>query len=122
MLVLNLDNVEELIFQNKEARKLLPEFRQLFDQWKLARMIPSMKNLGRRSVLDFLNSVETSHEKILASIFGDEVSVDRMVYHIVNNQVFSLGSAEGNLNEGSEWFPNFSLDRDGERLYLCFWR
>jgi len=122
MVVLNLGNVEELVFQNKAARKLLPEFRHLFDQWKLARMIPSMKNLGRRSVLDFLNSVETSHEKILASLFGDEVTIDRMCYNIVSNQVFSLDSAEGNLNEGSEWFPNFSLDRDGERLYLSFWR
>jgi hypothetical protein len=122
MLLLNLDNVEELIFQNREARKLLPEFRQLFDQWKLARMIPSMKNLGRRSVLDFLNSVESSHEKILGSLFGDEVQVDRMAYNIVNNQVFLLDSAEKTLNEGSEWFTNFSLDRDGERLYVCFWR
>jgi len=122
MLVLNLDNVEELVFRNKEVRKLLPEFRPMFDQWKLSQMLPSLKNMGRRSVLDFLNSVESSHEKILASFFGDEVTVDRMNYNIVSNQVFSLDFAEENLNDGDERFPNFSLDRDRERIYIVWWR
>ena len=42
MIVINLQNVEELIFFDKETYELFPDSKVYFDQWMLAQRIPSL--------------------------------------------------------------------------------
>ena len=65
MIVINLQNVEQLIFFNKETYKLFPDSKVYFDQWMLAQRIPSLRSLVKRSVIDFLNSVTDEVIEIL---------------------------------------------------------
>jgi hypothetical protein len=117
MLTLNLQNVEELIFYDKKAQSLLPEFKHLFDSWSLAKRYPALRNLGRRSISDLLKHLTETHVQLLAKYFGDEVSVDDLDYHIVKNYNFNINAVD--LQDS---FPNLVLYRRGDQLYISTWR
>ena len=120
-MILNLENVEEFVFHDKELQALLPEFGHLFSQWMLAKRVPALRSLGLRSLLDFLNSVTDEHIKVMEAHFREGLVIDRMDYHIVKHYDFSLEEAENKLNT-MDGFPNVSSYRDGNRLYISFWR
>ena len=109
------------MFSDKKLQFLLPEFGHLFSQFLLAKRVPALKSLGLRSVLDFLNNTTDEHIKILEGYFKVSVTIDKMDYHLVKNENFSLEDAENKLNDG-DGFSNFSPYRDGNRLYISFWR
>lgn len=121
MLHINLKNVEELIFQNRKVTQALPEFRSHFDQWRLSKMLPATRQMGKRAVLDLMNSIKTQHLELLSDLFGTTVTIDRLDYSTVKNFEASLEVAEQELNQ-EEWFPYFSTYRKGDRLYVSFWR
>ena len=118
---INLNNIEELIFYDKKLYKLLPEFKHFFDQWILAKRHPELRQLGRRSVIDLLNSLENEHIAILDNYFNAKVTLDKLDYHLVQNYDFNLNEAEEKLSE-LKGFSNFSSYRNGDRLYISFWR
>ena len=121
MLNLNLNNVEELVFFDKTLQNLLPEFRYLFDQWKLAKMSPALRTLGKRTLMDFMNDIGKEHIQILEHHFKTKVTIDKLDYHVVRNYTFSASELEGELNK-IKGFANFSTHRDGNQVYLSFWR
>lgn len=85
-------------------------------------MLPAMRQMGRRAIIDFMNSVKDQHLEILADHFGTLVTIDRLDYATVKCVVFGLEEAEDRLREFGSTYPGFSTYRDGERLYVCFWR
>lgn len=122
MVHLNLKNVEQLVFRDRKLQQELPEFRSFFDQWRLAQMLPAMRQMGRRAVIDFMNSVKDQHLEILSDHFGKLVTIDRLDYATVKNVDFGLEEAEDRLREFGSTYPGFSTFRDGERLYVSFYR
>lgn len=121
MLDINLNNVEELVFRDKFLQKEFPEFRSFFDQWRLAQILPAMRQMGKKAILDFMNSVRDEHLEILKNYFKQPVTVDRLDYAIVKNVDFGIFDAERELNEFNT-FPQFSICRDKSRLYISFLR
>ena len=118
---INLNNIEELIFYDKKLCKLLPELKHCFDQWTLAKRFPELRPMGRRAIMDLLNSLENEHIAILENYFNTKITLDKLDYHLVKNYDFSLDEAEEKLSE-IKGFANFSSYRNGDRLYLSFWR
>tara|TARA_Y100000034_G_C6903595_1_gene418670 strand:+ start:1114 stop:1479 length:366 start_codon:yes stop_codon:yes gene_type:complete len=121
MLVLNLQNVEELIFHDKEVRKLLPQYRGNFDQWTLGYTVPALRQLGKRALADFLMSLAPEDVEVLENHFGDLIEVDKLDYHIVQNFDATLEEAECCLAERGG-IGNVSVYRDNDRLYISSWR
>jgi len=120
MLVINLQNIEDLVFQDRNLQKELPEFRQHFDQWRLSQMTSSLRSLGKRSILDVLNSLE-GHIDVLSRHFGTSITINKLDYHTVKDRVIPLDNCEEELNQ-IEGYENFSISRDDDKLYVCFWR
>ena len=118
---LNLQNVEELIFYDKKLQQLLPEFKNLFDSWTLAIRVPTLRSLGKRAVSDFLSGLLSEHINIIEKYLETNVVVDKLNYRIVKNYSFSLEKLEAELNI-IETFPNLSITRNGEQVYISFWR
>lgn len=117
---INLKNIEELIFFNKEIQQLFPEFRHLFDQWQLGQRIPGMKTLGQRSILELLDSLDYDKISKLEKYFEDLVIVEKMDHKLVSNY-------EWNLDEDNELceflgFREFCLSRNANKIKISFWR
>ena len=120
MLHINLANVEELVFLDKVLQRKLPELYHEFQQWNLGQQVPSLRSLGKKAVMDALNKL-SKYLPVLAGHFGDEVEVSSLDYHVVRTVSTPLDCAEDELCK-YEGFPNFSVDADGEQLYILFWR
>ncbi len=119
-MVLNINNVEDLIFLDRNVRKLLPRHKTFFDQWTLAYITPGMKGLGRRTVFSFLNELSDDDIKVLEGYFKDKVEVTRLNANLVETYKFPLENAKDGLDG---MMPgNLSLYRDERHLYVCAWR
>lgn len=118
---INFQNIEDRIFYDKKAQALLPEFRHLFDQWSLAKRVPGLQTMGRRAVLQVLNSLEGEHIQRLEEYFNDIIVVDKLDHHIVRNYQGGLEEAEGSLCQFAG-FKDFCLHRDANQVYISFWR
>jgi hypothetical protein len=61
------------------------------------------------------------HTKILSRYFNTKVIVDNLDYHIVKHFDYSLEDTYDQLKQ-LEGFSNFSTYRNGDLLYISFWR
>lgn len=124
MLNLNFSNVEELVFYDTEVQKLLPvHMVGLFEQWRLAKRVPFLRDIGKQAILDFLNNLNESDVEILEHYFGDKIILEKLNYSIALN--FKVLLTDSKLCEelcAVEGFNYFSTWRDGEYLYISFWR
>ena len=119
MMNINLSNVEEIVFYDKSLQRKLPEFKHLFDQWMLAIKAPTLRSLGKRSILDFLNNLENEHIAIIEKYLGSEITIDKLDYHIVKNYNFQLEDTDLN---GLPTYADFAIFRNEDQLYISFWR
>lgn len=120
MLNLNLNNVEKLVFESGLIKKF-PEFKQQYDQWKLSKINPSLRQLGKRTLIDFVNCLENEHISVLEEHFKASITIDKMDYHIVKNCKLSTSRLEIDLNE-IQGLENFTTYTDGCQFYISFWR
>jgi hypothetical protein len=120
MVFLNPNNIEELLFYNKDIRKLLPKYKHLFDQWSLAQQVPSLRSLGRRSSLELLNSLNEEDLNILEKYFNDGIDLVKLNHHLVKNYKIPLNEVEESLCELEGL--NITTYRDADYLYICSWR
>lgn len=119
-MVINIQNVEELIFTDKNIWKRMPELVHLRDQWRISRMTPMLRALGRRSLLDFLKSAKGTHEDILSDHFGTIVTIDKIETNIVLNKTIALD--EDLCFEDLDMYTGVSAHRDRDKLHITFWR
>ena len=123
MIVINIQNVEELIFFNKETHELFPGSEVYFDQWMLAQRIPSLRSLGKRSVIDFLNSVTDEGIERLESYFEDSVTLELIDYHIVKTYSSNVEGVEEELNSApTVGYNDFNVSRNKNIVNITFWR
>ena len=122
MLVVNLQNVEELIFQDNNVRQLLPELRHLFDQWMLSKRIPSLRSLRLQSFMDLLNGLSADHIAKLEEYFEDGLVIDKLDYHIVKNLTLPLEFDPDKELVDCKGYNSFAVTRDAEQVYISFWR
>lgn len=121
MLVINLNNVEEIIFSNKAIRAKMPELRSYFDQWTLAKQYPFLKAVGKQAMVDFLNTLNENHLSLLQKHFEMPVTIDKLNNRAFRNHEFSVDEAEQELNRLNE-LAQVCAYRKGDQLYLSLWR
>lgn len=122
MVLLNLKNIEELIFLDSSVRTLLPDLRHIFDQWLLSKRVPTLRSLRLRSLMDMLNSLKNEHIRKLEEYFQDSLALDKIDYHIVRNATLSLDfNADKELLD-YVGYGNFTISRNAEQVYISFWR
>lgn len=122
MLLLNLQNVEGLIFSDEKIRSLLPELRPAFDQWLLSKRVPALRSLRLRSLMDVLNGLTGDQVIVLEEYFGDNIALDRLDYHVTKNVTLPLDFNSDKELADCVSYSNFAISRDEGRLYISFWR
>ena len=118
---INIQNVEELIFQNKEIWRKMPDLIHLRDQWRISRMTPMLRAMGKKCILDFLRMAKNQHEDIISEHFGTHVTIDKIERHLVHNTDFLV--EDDNVDfELHDNFTAFSTFRKEGKVRITFWR
>lgn len=120
MIELNINSVENLIFQDKKVQSLLPDFTNLFSQWQLGKIL-NLKSQVNQATLDLLNLLEDSHVEILEEYFNNEISIKKLNYRVAKNISAHINDLECVLKE-CEGYAQISTYRKGEYVYLSMWR
>lgn len=124
MLYLNFSNVEELVFRDRAAQSHLPvHMFSVFEQWRLAQMVPYLRDMGKQAVLDFLNGLSDEHVAVLEEYFGEKIVVEKLNYSVAVN--YKVPLAEVSVCDAlcdAEGFGYFSTWRDSDYLYITLWR
>ena len=89
----------------------------------LAQRIPSLRSLGKRSVIDFLNSITDEHIVELENYFEDSITLEVIDYHIVKTHSFNVENINKELNAVSTiGYNNFNVSRNKDVINITFWR
>lgn len=120
MITLDFTNVQELVFKDADLQLLLIECQSLFHQWKLGQNIPSLRPMGQKAVLDFLNRLTSEQIKVLENYWKDSVKIERLDYALIKNYELKISESEqiNNLNVDGE----IVLYRDASTLYISSWK
>lgn len=118
---INFQNVEEIIFYNEEIWKKIPDLIHLRDQWRISKMTPMLKAMGRKAMLDFLRTAKHSHADALSDHFGELVTIDKLENHLVINSEFLVDNDHVDFNI-YENFTGFSTYRKDNEVFITFWR
>jgi len=121
---INIENVDDLIFFNKDAKKTLPEYAYLFSQWSLGKTVPGLSHLSSRSRIEFLNNIRDIHLEKLKNIFKvDIITVKSLNTSTIKTINLKFDKVENFLNENNfDHFNEFTLSRDEKEIKLLFWR
>lgn len=121
MIVLNLQNVEQVVFRDPRLEERLHGLRHTFEQWRLSQRIPYLRPQGLQAQIDLLNGLDSEHLAILEEFLGDQVVLEKASQRVVIDLSSNLTEAEDVLNH-TDTFDNFAVSRDAGRVRVCFWR
>lgn len=119
---ITLHNIEKLVFEDNELRKIFPLRKNLFHTWALSRQSPDLKAMGQKSILEFLHTVTEEEVKILSDYFGEIVTVEKISTNVVEHYNCLINDAEKVLNAETIIKEAFFVYREGNQLYLSTWR
>ncbi len=123
MVEINIHNIEEVIFNDSNLWKKLPDLRHIRDQWKLSQMSPVLRAMGQKAKLDFLNKSKKAHEDIISKYLGTTVTITKIDKNVVKNMELNIEDAELDLNlESESLYPRFSTYLKENKLKITFWR
>lgn len=114
MISINLNNVEKIVFHNKDLQKHLPGLKKLFHQWRLSYQFPQLKPLRQKILLELLDTID---EKTLQEYFREEVYVQKLK-NITTHISVNIDESE-QLNSV---LGNFCISRNATTLYLTSWK
>ena len=117
---INLYNLEEKIFLNSELQRKLPEFKEIFDQWKFSKMVGGMASKLREIEINLINSIEQKHIDILSQYFEINVVLKKINDNITKNFIFSFDDCEIPI-EAKE-YREFCISRGKDGFNLTLWR
>lgn len=124
MIYLNFSTIEKLIFYDKDAQKFLPPHMfGLFEQWRLAKRLPMLKDLGKTALLDVLNSISDDDVNLLEQYFGERIFLEKLNYSLVRDIKISL--TDNKICEilcEVEGFNYFTTWRCKDYLHITYWR
>ena len=113
-MIINISNVEKLIFYDKKVQQLFPELTSTFQKWAIG-VRSGINSIAKDALLEFLEKVTEEQLKKLESYFSSPVSTEKQDKHLIKNSVI-------NIKDNYDFNWNVSISRDDELLYICCWR
>ena len=118
---LTFKEVEEIIFSHPIIQLNLNKYKSFFDSYHMAKMNPSLKRLAIRSVFGFMEAVTSNEEKLISSILGYEISINKMSIDNIKNISGTIDDIELNLEDCYNFTEMCVYRKDKEVKILC-WR
>lgn len=124
MIVINFNNIEETILQNKDLENLLPvDYSSYFYQWRMGQQFPFLNSISKSASLDLLGQLPNCIS-ILENYFKQKVFIETINYNISHSCKVPIDQKEICLIlfEIGNNFNYFTTWRDKEHIYISFWR
>lgn len=118
---INLQNIEEIIFYNKDVWKNIPELKQFYDQWVLSKTVSGLNHLSKKSILDFMNSLNSSHIEKLQKFFSTTIIIDKIQTNVVSFLECDKNDVESKICCYDN-YKDFFIIRNKDKVDICFWR
>jgi hypothetical protein len=117
---INIENVESLIFYDDRFWRAVPQLAHIRDQWKISKMSPDLRFLGKKSLLDFLAQAG-QHKDPISKYFNSTVTIDSLEYNSVKNLEFK--ASEDHFDPCSEeQYSDICMHRFGDQVKITLWR
>lgn len=110
MIYLDLNNVEDIVFKNKELRLKFPHFKYLFDSYDLGMLSISLKSLAMRCLNDFIKKCTSDDVKKLEDFLKEKIEISKLN---VDPVVLFKGTLED---------LEFNLPEDYNCIDVCLYR
>jgi hypothetical protein len=110
MIFLDLNNVEDIVFKNKNLRIQFPHFKYLFDSYDLGMVSISLKSLAMRCLNEFIKKCTDEDIKKLEEFLNDEVEISKLNV----DPVLFFDGEKDNLE--------FELPEDYNCVDICIYR
>ncbi len=122
-MLLQINNIEELFFEDKLLLKKFPSLTDVYNQWLMGKRATALRFLSQKSCLEVLEKLNTEDNlAILSKYFNEKVDIKPIEYHTVRNYKIPLSELSESINAINSFKDNFSISTDGSYCYLVFWR
>ena len=118
---INLQNIEEIIFYNSKVWQHIPESIQFYNEWSLSKRVPGLRDLGKRSILNFLNNMNNDTIQKLENFFGKSIIINKTNDKIIENISITVDDIEDNICQFDN-FKDFCITRNSDVASITFWR
>lgn len=108
--ILNLKNIEDIVFKDNQLKSKLSKHSGIFNNWHLAYSHPSLRYIRSESACALLKSLDTNDLDIIKNHTGLDIELDTNIYKTVLN-------IDSNLD-----FLEFYLPLDFNYVDLCLYR
>ena len=121
MIFLSINNIEDVIFNDKKIRPLLPKYKYLFDSFDLSKVSPSLRQLGIRCLNDFLKQIKEDDLKIIENYLNQKVEVNELNLDLVKNIEVDIDYAELELPNFYNCI-DFAVYRKKNEVKISLWK
>jgi len=121
MIILDFQSVQDIVFANSKLRLKLDRHKPLFDSWLLSVQVPAMRQLGKRSVIQFLDQINEEEINCIREFFKDDVVIKKLDANIISKIKSNLDELELDLNNCNN-FVGFAISRKKEKVSVCLWK
>lgn len=121
-MIINYNNVEEIFFYDSKLMESLPKLRGYWDQWKLSKVSPTLKPLGQRAKVDFINNLTSEEISKIELHFGQKISISKgLDYRLVSSHSCKINELE-NLLSTLDPDGYVRMHREGDTINFLVWR
>lgn len=121
MVQINIQNIEEIIFYNQQVWNLIPDMKNYYQQWSMSQRVAGLKELGKRTIIEFMQALTESHLKKLEEYFQETILVQKIDTRILVSLSFDKNDLEQNLCKYDN-YKDFFISRNKDQVNICFWR
>jgi hypothetical protein len=122
MMVINLQNIETILFKNPEVKLILSDLRYIFDQWLLSYRSPALTHMRKQSLIDLLNTLDGPHIEKLAKLFKTVVFIEKVQHNLVKNLELPIIGAVESVLADCNGYKNIAISRNADRLSITLVR
>lgn len=119
-MVINLQNIEAILFKNPEVKILLSDLRYIFDQWLLSYRSPALIRMRKQSLIDLLNTLDGTHIEKLAKLFKSVVFIEKIQHHLVKNLDLPIMDTVELADYNG--YKNIAVSRNADKLSITLVR
>lgn len=122
-MLISFSNAENLVFTDNQLTQMMQKHFSIFEQWRLGKRIPYLRNMGKKAILDFLNVLDDDDIELLENYFGEKIEIEKLNYNIAVDYKILLSETEICKTLCTiESLNNFSTWRDDKYLYISTWK